>query len=217
LKTVEYQTKTNAPPKIQEYSLIKVALSKLKFDPENPNEMSEEEEKSLRNSFETFGNVQYIVIDQNSLIVHGNHRAKVLSEMGAKEVTVIKRHFKDDDERRIFSQTMNKLHGSYDKLKDAAQLEKLFANNRLKELGNLIAHKETDLIEFIEMFSKKNVNNIDELNLKDKTLNLIEDPELLLKFNMKNKDDYTEVITKLRYIDDKNKENALLTLVRSHK
>lgn len=202
--------------KIQEYTLVDVKLKNLKFDPENPNEMTQEEEEGLRHSFNTFGNVQFIVIDQNDLIVHGNHRAKVLQEMGILDTKVIKRVFKDDNERRMFSQTMNKLHGSYDKLRDAEQLGKLFQQNKLGELAQLLAQKETDMVEFINLFSKKEIN-IDDMDLKNKDLNLLEDPELQLKFQMKTEEEYVEVVTKLRYIDEVNKENALLQMARAYK
>jgi hypothetical protein len=210
---VELPTKKGA---IQEYSLVNVKLKDLKYDPENPNEMTAEEEQGLRHSFSTFGNVQFIVIDQNDLIVHGNHRAKVLQDMGIQDTKVIKRIFKDNNERRMFSQTMNKLHGSYDKIRDASQLAKLFESNRLPELASLLGQKETDLVEFINLFGNKNVN-IDDLDLQNKILTTIDDESLQLKFQMRNQEEYEEVITKLRYIDEVDKETALLKMAQAYK
>lgn len=211
---VENVTVTNET-EIQEYTPIRIKVKDLKFDPENPNIMSPAEEAGLKDSFETFGNVQPIVIDQNNMIVHGNHRAKVLSEMGAKEIITFKRVFKDDDERRQFSQTMNKLHGTYDKVKDAEQLTKLFEKNKLGKLANLLGQKESSLVEFMNLFSKEQEDKkMEGLDLKNKNLNLLDDPELVLKFQMKTKEEYIEVVTKLRYLDEDNKENALLKLVR---
>src|SRR6185436_19257667 len=135
---------------VQEYPLEKVKISELTFDPENPNEMTDAEVAGLKEAFSKFGNVYPILIDQNNFIVHGNHRAQVYKEMGMQEIPAFRRQFKDDDERRMASQTMNKLHGTYDVLKDSDQLLKLFQNNHLEELSNLIAQPKEDLQRIIQ-------------------------------------------------------------------
>jgi len=135
---------------VQEYPLEKVKIAELTFDPENPNEMTDAEVAGLKEAFSKFGNVYPILIDQNNFIVHGNHRAQVYKEMGMQEIPAFRRQFKDDDERRMASQTMNKLHGTYDVLKDSDQLLKLFQNNHLEELSNLIAQPKEDLQRIIQ-------------------------------------------------------------------
>jgi DNA modification methylase len=135
---------------VKDYELVQVSLSELTYDPENPNEMTEEEEESLRKSFKKFGNVYPILIDQNKFIVHGNHRAKVLQEMGLDQIKVIQRDFADDNERRLCSQTMNKLHGQYETIKDSNQLLLLFQNSKLEELSQLIAQPKEDLQRIIQ-------------------------------------------------------------------
>lgn len=136
--------------KIKHYKPIKVKLSELKFDKENPNEMTSAQEEGLANSLTTFGNVEFIVIDQNNLILSGNHRAQKLIDLGEKETFVIQKEFKDNNERRKFSQTMNKLRGQYDTIKDSEQLTKLFEANQLGELADLIAVPQENLALLME-------------------------------------------------------------------
>lgn len=135
---------------IQEYGLIKISIKDLTFDPENPNELTNDQEASLKKAFEKFGNLYPILIDQNNFIVHGNHRAKVYAEMGMSEIPAFRREFADDNERRLCSQTMNKLHGKYETQKDADQLLQLFQNQRLEELADLIAQPKEDLQRIIQ-------------------------------------------------------------------
>jgi len=135
---------------IQDYGLIKVKLSDLEFDKENPNELTKEQQESLKKSFRKFGNVMPILIDQNNFIVHGNHRAEIYQQLGLEEIPAFRREFKDDDERRLCSQAMNKLHGQYETLKDSNQLLLLFQNQKLDELTELIAQPKEELQRIIQ-------------------------------------------------------------------
>ena len=135
---------------IQEYGLLKIPLTDLTFDPENPNELTSEQEEGLKKAFEKFGNVYPILIDQNNFIVHGNHRAKIYAEMGMTEIPAFRREFQDDNERRLCSQTMNKLHGKYETQRDSDQLLALFQNDKLNELADLIAQPREDLQRIIQ-------------------------------------------------------------------
>jgi DNA modification methylase len=130
---------------VKEHPNVRININDLQWDPENPNEMSQDEEAGLRKSFTKFGITDPILIDQHNFIVHGNHRAAVLKELGATEIPAIQREFKDDNERRLCSQTMNKLHGEYEKLKDSNQLLTLFQNRKLDELAELIAKPKEEL------------------------------------------------------------------------
>ena len=135
---------------IQEYEVERVPLSQLQFDNENPNTLTKEQIEGIKKSFKKFGNVDPILIDQNNLIVHGNHRAEVYQELGMEEIPCYRRTFKDDNERRLCSQTMNKLHGEYDLLRDIDQLTKILEGNRLDELAELIAKPREQLINLLQ-------------------------------------------------------------------
>ena len=52
------------------------------------------------------------------MIADGHHRYRVYEDKGETEIPVIKKDFKDETERILFSQTMNKLRGEHDKILD---------------------------------------------------------------------------------------------------
>jgi len=135
--------------RVTHYPLISVKVSDLIFDKENPNFVSPNELDAMWNSFKTFGNLVPITIDQNNFIVAGNHRAEIYKEMKLEEIPAIRREFKDDDERRLCSQVLNKLHGKYENVKDANQLTILLQHDRLDELAELLAKKKPELGKII--------------------------------------------------------------------
>lgn len=136
---------------IQEYEQEKVLISDLTFDPENPNTLTKEQVKGIETSFKKFGMVDPILIDQNNFIVHGNHRAEVYRDiLGMKTIPAYRREFKDDNERRLCSQTMNKLHGEYDLLKDIEQLGKILEGGQLQELADLIGKPNEQLMKLLQ-------------------------------------------------------------------
>src|SRR3990167_10108824 len=93
---------------------IRMNLSEIKLDETNPNVMSDRKEKALSESFERFGYVQEIVIDKKTkIIADGAHRLKTLLEKGIKEEKVKVIDFKDEAERKLFRQMMNKIHGEH--------------------------------------------------------------------------------------------------------
>lgn len=114
-----------------------VDLHNIQFDDDNPNEMTETELQSLDFSMEKWGYIDPIVIDQNYKIANGEHRAKVLLERGNSLVEVIKYNFADDNERRLFRQTMNKLKGQHNLKKDIPEMEMLLRNNSIDLKGLL--------------------------------------------------------------------------------
>ena len=134
---------------IQQYAQETVKLNQLKFWKENPNILSKEGETGLRTSLNKFGYLEHIVIDQNNLIISGNHRAQALIDLGEGEVTVLRKEFKDDVERIECAQVMNKLHGQYEKFADSNQLLKIFESQKLDELAQLIGQSQESLQEII--------------------------------------------------------------------
>lgn len=152
---------------IQTYEQIFVKISDLTFDPENPNILIKEQIEGIRKSFTKFGNLQPITVDQHNFIVNGNHRALIYKELGIEEIPCYRREFKDDNERRLCSQTMNKLHGEYEQDKDVAQLLRIFENNQeeLKELAELIAKPHDVLLSLLkkkQIDDNENIVEIDE-------------------------------------------------------
>lgn len=124
---------------------IVVNVKDLKFDKDNPNQMSNEKFESLDYSFEKWGYIDPIVVDsKTNLIANGEHRAKVLLQRGVGEVEVIHYDFKNDFERRLFRQSMNKIHGEHDLERDINEMELLLGYNPI-ELQSLLSFDERGL------------------------------------------------------------------------
>lgn len=141
--------------------------------------MSKDEEAGLRTSYDIFGDLQPIVIDQNNFIVHGNHRTKVLQELGASEITAIQRYFEDANERRLCSQTLNKLHGEYEKELDSNQLLKLLEGNKLEQLSALTAKPLEEFQNLITRFHPEiKFQNEDDFDLEKELEELVPETQL---------------------------------------
>ena len=128
-----------------------ITLSDCVFDEENPNEMSEEQDKSLGKSLEEFGYLgDMIVVNPKDstgkyFVHHGEHRIKKLIEAGHKTALgFIKKMSKF--EHKAYRQAMNKLHGSHDPEKDRLELEYFAKQNKLEFLSQLIAQNKEQLI-----------------------------------------------------------------------
>lgn len=129
---------------------IKVYFKDVIFDADNPNQMSSEQEQGLDKMLSKFGFLENIIVapkndDGKRLIHHGEHRLKRLMAAGntwawgvEKELTNV--------EHRLLRQGMNKLHGTHDSEKDAAEYEILQNNGNLELLSILIAQPVEQLI-----------------------------------------------------------------------
>lgn len=123
-----------------------VKTNELIPDKNNPNEMNDLQVQALDYSFTKWGDVRPIVIDSNTnTIVDGHHRWEVLKERDEEYVEVIKYPFKDQNEIILFRQTMNKLHGSHNKVKDAEEIYALMQANQTEILSNLLAQDKEQL------------------------------------------------------------------------
>lgn len=93
----------------------------------------------LRESMKRFGYLMPVIIDQHNQIVDGEHRATIYKEFGIGDIPCIRVELKDDVERRILRQSMNKLRGQHDINKDVEELEYIMNNDAqaLKELLNI--------------------------------------------------------------------------------
>lgn len=142
IKTTELQKevlkKLNKKDKILEPKLVKLRISELKDDPDNPNEMTEAEEEALDLSMKKYGFISPVVVDQDKVIADGHHRKNRLLKMGRKTVMGYILNFKNPEERKLFRQVMNKLRGRHDPLKDALEIKSLLDAGLTDDLKNLI-------------------------------------------------------------------------------
>lgn len=121
-----------------------IQIDKLSIRENNPNQMSDEQLDSLEYSMQKFGYIQPIIVDQYNTIVDGAHRYKALKKRGVSHVDIVRVSLKDDSERRLLSQTMNKLRGSHDLKRDISEMEHLMGYNP-DELQSLLGFDETGL------------------------------------------------------------------------
>jgi ParB-like chromosome segregation protein Spo0J len=133
--------------KIHDVKMVDVDL--LKPDPANPNEMTDKEISALNESFERWGYLVPVVVDQNGVIADGEHRWTVYKQHHQKQIPAIQFEM-TDSERRLLRQTMNKLKGKHERLKDAEELKILYEDNKLGELASLIATSEERLLAKIQ-------------------------------------------------------------------
>ena len=129
---------------------VKMYFKDLVFDPDNPNQQSEEQEAGLDAMLAKFGYVENIIAqpqDENGKrrVHHGEHRAKRLHAAGNDWMWGVERDL-TDEEHRLLRQGMNKLHGTHDAKMDAKEFEILQNSGQLDTLALLIAQPVEQLI-----------------------------------------------------------------------
>ena len=141
---------TTNKTEIKDYPIVELDINEIKKDPSNPNVMSLEQERGLEKSIIKFGRLKHIVIDQNNVLIDGEHRLEVEKANGTQMIQVIKVNVKDEIDRKIMRETLNKLHGTYNKEKEANELQTIMNSDRLDELTELLGQEKGDLIALIE-------------------------------------------------------------------
>jgi DNA modification methylase len=126
------------------------SVKDIKLDPSNPNVLDKHEEIMLNNSLEKFGYIDEIVIDKNTMLVaNGEHRLKQLMADGVDEIEVKVIDFKDEVERRMFRQIMNKAHGQHDILLDQVDYKWIYENDGFEEFKKLLAITDKAEVQFL--------------------------------------------------------------------
>lgn len=138
---------------IKDYPIIELDVNDIKKDPTNPNVMTLEQSRGLEKSMLTFGRLKHIVVDQNNVLIDGEHRLEVEIANGTDKVNVIQVNVKDEIERKMIRETLNKLHGQYDKQKESSELVAIFENQRLDELAELLAQPKQELENLISRYN----------------------------------------------------------------
>jgi len=129
---------------------VKVYFKDLIFDPDNPNQMSEEQEAGLDTMLSKFGFLENIIVqpkDENGkqLIHHGEHRVKRLIKAGNEWAWGIERNLSDID-HRLLRQGMNKGHGTHDSKMDIAEYERIQEAGALDMLSIIVAQPKEQLL-----------------------------------------------------------------------
>lgn len=108
-------------------NIVKRKLSELIKPDYNPRTISKEEYEGLKQSIQTFGYVDLLVVNKrNNHIVGGNQRSEALKELGYDEVDVVELDLDDKQEKKL-NVLLNSqaISGKYDDLKLAEILEEL--------------------------------------------------------------------------------------------
>lgn len=98
-----------------ETKIEKVNINDLKEFPDNPNEMNEKEYSALKNNIKQFGYLNYLIVTESNTVLGGNHRLKVLKELGYSEIEVIKVIGIMKEQENIINIGLNSIHGKLNK------------------------------------------------------------------------------------------------------
>ena len=128
----------------------KVFFKDLDFDPDNPNQMSEEQELGMDSMLSKFGFLENIIVQPKNdegrqLIHHGEHRVRRLMKAGNEWAWGVERTL-TPEEHRLLRQGMNKLHGTHDAEMDKKEYKILEEAGQLEQLAILIAQPKEQLM-----------------------------------------------------------------------
>jgi len=128
----------------------KIFLKNLQVDPNNPNEMSSEQEEALDNLMKRYGFLSPIVVGTKDkrgkqLIHNGEHRVKKLLAAGNTWTWGYVKKLSPLD-HRMLRQGMNKTHGEHEAAKDALEIAAIQKQGMLSVFAKLIGQPE-ELLE----------------------------------------------------------------------
>tara|TARA_R100000234_G_scaffold110781_1_gene83369 strand:+ start:3300 stop:3806 length:507 start_codon:yes stop_codon:yes gene_type:complete len=138
----------------------KVKIAELNPAEYNPRRMTNKQYEDLRNSLEKFGLVDPIIINADNTVVGGHQRLRIMREMGAELVPVVRVNLSKEDEKEL-NIRLNKNSGEF----DLDILANNFEVDELKdwgfkdiELGFNTDKIQTDLSDSIELQYKIEVD-----------------------------------------------------------
>lgn len=142
----------------------KVKLSDLNSPSWNPRYITDEDFKKLKNSIETFGYVDPIIVNKHNMnIVGGNQRYQALKKLGYKEIDVVFINEPNLDKEKALNISLNKISGEWDTIK----LNKLFEEVELSEVDvSLTGFDDFEIME-MSLLNEFNQINFDDLNEND--------------------------------------------------
>ncbi len=135
---------------VVEHKLVTVAIDKIKFDDNNPNEMSDEQMAALGATLEKFGNLAPVILSEPSkkgeyTVIDGEHRVRVYIDKGIKKIPAHVINASRID-KKILRQVMNKLRGQHDPAKDEEEFLKINNGNGLELLSKLLGEPKEQFL-----------------------------------------------------------------------
>jgi len=159
------------------HDITLVPVTQIKRDPTNPNVMSQAQMDGLRNSFRRFGYLQPVILDKDHVIVDGEHRLDIYLESGRTEIPCYVLDL-DSEGKRLLRQTMNKLHGTHDRGKEADDLKVIYDAGKLGDLAALTGYGQETLIRFIERSYNLGIIHQDSIPSLEETPPIVQKGEL---------------------------------------
>ena len=104
-----------------------IPITDVQLDPTNPNQMTDIQMDGLTESLRMFGFVEPIIINQNNILVDGEHRYTAWMRLGNNHIKAIKLDL-TGAELKLLRQAKNKLKGQHDIVKDMDELQALLSN-----------------------------------------------------------------------------------------
>lgn len=190
---------------IIEFKQVDIPIDKVKLDPENPNEMTDNQMEQARESMRTLGFLEPIIVDQNFVMADGEHRLLIYKEFKKKTIPGYVVQCESDYQRRMIRQAKNKIHGEHLLTKDVVELSFLLAEK--PELTEKIMHiDERTISDMRELAEFPDRNTWEEYFSKE---DLTEEKDMVqvtfyLKTNQRDR------LLKLLKTIDKDKEKALM-------
>lgn len=142
----------------------KVKLSDLNSPSWNPRYITDEDFRKLKNSIETFGYVDPIIVNKyNMNIVGGNQRYQALKKLGYKEIDVVFIDEPNLDKEKALNISLNKISGDW----DTEKLNTLLEEIKLSEVDvTLTGFDDTEIKEFDDLmeFNDYDENSAEEIN-----------------------------------------------------
>ncbi len=91
----------------------KVKIAELNPAEYNPRKMTNKQYEDLKNSLEKFGLVDPIIINSDNTVVGGHQRLRIMRELGAELVPIVRVNLSKEDEREL-NIRLNKNSGEFD-------------------------------------------------------------------------------------------------------
>ena len=188
-----------------------MAITSIKFDKTNPNEVSDEQMQALTKGMERFGYLAPVILNENMQVLDGEHRVKIYKKLGEKKIPayVIKASKLDG---KLLRQIMNKMRGEHIIEKDVPELE-LLLKDRPDDLRDLLLFKERDLGDMQELLKAPDQSTWD---------NVFNQEDTSLEENMEQITFYLDIGDKKHLLEtlktiDKEKDVALIKMMKQWK
>jgi len=151
----------------------KISLSKIKFDEDNPNKLTDEQRSALAKVVKEYGFAQDVWVNDNKdgtyTVIDGEHRVKLLQDNKESAVECRVFDIKQVDVK-ILRQVANKLRGRHDGKQDSAEFKYIFESGKLDDFADMLAQEkavfEAAMRENYDMFNE-DFEESDQIELTD--------------------------------------------------